>query len=332
MDFDRYVLLDSPSSDDVSDALAQLRGILKSEMRRRGAFNLAPSKWGYTGKFWRQNEAINDLLKDCFADIFSGKRLARLREYVNCQSTTISPVIRWQVRNILNDKEKRSDPVGYALFKNLQVAVDEAIASNELRIVDKTKPITNQTIFRAFPFPQQLTLAPRKVIVGVIAGWGDSKSLGLDMASLRSNRGLAAAREVVKRIRTEIAEPFRFGELVDSFRQLLPRTEQDSKVDHISKESLQGKSASKQTEETDNLDTKSVQMENDILNLTCHAKVKSRLMDVWRVMVDVFRKNGSWPNKTEIAEIMNIAKQRVAEDFERLGPLILKNFDQKPDN
>src|SRR5438876_5335957 len=138
--FAEYVLKDSPTRDDVVAALDALGRFLRQVMRRRGVWELPPSAWDYAGRSWQEEETFNDLLFDCFAYVFDGekgKRLARLRRYAR-QQPSIDGAVRTAVWNFLNEQEKRKDPAGHAVFKNIQAAVAEALEVSRVQVASGT--------------------------------------------------------------------------------------------------------------------------------------------------------------------------------------------------
>jgi len=144
--FARYVLNEAPTPNDVAAVLDALAPLLRRQMRHRGVWDLPPTAWGYAGRSWRDEETFNDLLSHCFAFVFTGRRLDRLREYASAQPS-IDAAVGVSVRNFLNDKEREKDPAGHALFKNVQAAVSAGLAEGWLIVVGGAQDtITNQTV------------------------------------------------------------------------------------------------------------------------------------------------------------------------------------------
>ena len=235
--FKDYVLKDSPTKGDVDAVLDHLGKFLRREMHPRGVWDRGPSNWGYAGHSWREKDTFNDLLCDCFAFVFDGdkgKRLARLRQYARHQSS-IAGVVRTAVRNFLNEQEREKDPVGHAVFKNIQAAVAEALKVRQMRVVNG-KPgnvtVTDRTVV-ASASGGGCTKASPKDPRAVINGWADGASLCGRMAK-RSHEGLQAAAQVLSRLSEARPDSWQVGDLVDAVKQALHRREDGAFLELVS--------------------------------------------------------------------------------------------------
>src|SRR5271166_991640 len=224
--FKNYVLKNAPTSDDVAAVLDPLGKLLREEMRRRGVWRQGSSNWVYGGRPWREEETFNDLLSDCFADVFDGekgKQLARLRQYAQHQPS-IAMVIRRAVRNFLNEQEQKKDPAGHAVFKNIQAAVAEALRVGQMRVVNgKPSNVTNGTVVVSAS-GGGCTRATPTDLRAAINGWADSASLCGGMAT-QNRQGLEAAAQVLSRLSQAGLYSWRVGDLVNALKQALPQRE-----------------------------------------------------------------------------------------------------------
>ena len=199
--FSAYVLIDSPTADDVEAILPRLAGFLRDGMRHRRVSSVEPRDWGYAGRSWNEKATFNDLLNDCFAYVFwgnEGRRLFMLRQYAR-QQDSIDPVVRLAIKNFLNEKETEKNPIGHVVFKNIQAAVSGAIDEGEIKVSGGPRTrLRSDTLVEpeGGKKASRLSLADLRVELG---GWPDGNSLCVCM-SKRSPKGVRAAAETVSRL------------------------------------------------------------------------------------------------------------------------------------
>ena len=259
-----------------------------------------------------------------------GKRLTRLRQYAQHQPSIAGPV-RTAVRNFLNEQEKEKDPVGHAVFKNIQAAVVEALGVGKMRVVDgKPGDVTNGTVV-ASASGKGCTKAPSMDLRVAINGWADVASLCGEMAK-RSGRGLRAAAEVLSRLSKARLNSWRVGDLVDALKQALPQREEGTFPELVSTVPGREPPPTRPVEDEDVVGLKSDRTRATIEGLRCQRKVKDRLVRLWDFMIDWYRKNGSFPEQAEAAKTLGLPRQRVSEDYARLRPLLVEIWELSPDD
>ena len=329
--FKNYVLKNAPTSDDVAAVLDPLGKLLRQEMRRRGVRRQRPSNWGYAGRSWREKETFNDLLFHCFAFVFDGekgKRLTRLRQYARHQRS-IAGTVRTAVRNFLNEQERQKDPVGHAVFKNIQAAVAEALRAGQMRVVDgKPGDVTNGTVV-ASASGGRCTKAPPTDLREAINGWRDVASLCGEMAK-RSGRGLRAAAVVLSRLSGARLNSWQVGDLVDAVKQALPRREDGAFPEVASTVPGRESPPTRPVEDEEVVGLKSERTRAAIEGLPCRRKVKDRLLRLWTLMTNWYRECGSFPEQADVAEALDLPRQRVSEDYVRLQPLLVEIWELDP--
>lgn len=333
--FKDYVLKDSPTADDVVAVLDPLGRLLRQEMCRRGICRQRPSNWGYAGHSWREVETFNDLLSDCFASVFDGeegKRLARLRQRAQHQPS-IGGTVRTAVRNFLNEQERKKDPVGHAVFKNIQAAVAEALRGGQMRVVNG-KPgnatVTNRTVVVSAS-GGGCTKAHPTDLRAAINGWADGASLCGGMAK-RSHRGLQAAAQVLSRLSEARLDSWRVGDLVDALKQALPRREDGAFLELVSTVPGREPPPTRPVEDEDVVELKSGRTQAAIEGLSCQRKVKDRLLRLWAFMINWYREDGSFPKQAVVVEALGLTRQRVSESYALLRPLLAEIWELSPDD
>jgi hypothetical protein len=331
--FDDYILKDSPTADDVAAVLDPLRRLLRQEMRRLGVWCQGPSNWDYAGRSWRDEETFNNLLSDCFASVFDGekgKRLTRLRQYAQHQPS-VAGAVRTAVRNFLNELGKKKDPVGHAVFKNIQSAVAEALGVGQMRVVDGKAgdvTVTNETVV-ASASGEGRTKARPTDLRAAINGWTDVASLCGQMAK-RSGRGLRAAVDVLSRLSEAHLDSWRVGDLVDAVKQALPRREDGAFPEVASTVPGCEPPPTRPVEDEDIVGIKSERTRAAIEGLICQRKVKDRLLHLWASMINWYREYGSFPKQAEVAAMMDLPRQGVSADYARLRPLLVEVWELDP--
>jgi hypothetical protein len=311
----------------VADAL---RGVLRGQMRRRGVWQLRPAEWGYAGRSWREEETLNDLLHDCFAYVFTGRRKDRLRDYAR-EQPSIDAAVRRAVRNFLNAKEESKDRPGHAVFKNVQAAVAEALDGGRLvALGGAADGITGQTVVGLAPGRQTRRAGPDEVR-GSVEGWPDRDALCRSIAR-RGPEGIRAAAQVLHRLAAECPGAWQVGEVVDALKRILPPRGAASLEDRASEVPSADLSPARPVEDEDTVRVRSERTRTAIAALKCQGKVKARLVSLWEWMLGRFRQDGSFPRQAEAVKDFGQERQRVSDDYARLRPLLVEIWGLNADN
>lgn len=108
---------------------------LRRALKKRGIYRTSPRLLGYKGQSWKDPNALEDLVADCheFAllDRFSG--LVALLEKGG--SGNIEGAVQCNIQWFVSERQKQSDPDGYALFQNLQAALLRGVQEGLLMLV-----------------------------------------------------------------------------------------------------------------------------------------------------------------------------------------------------
>lgn len=127
-DFVRNFETDSDIHDHVNAAILKA---LKHVLHHRGLFYSSPSLLGYAGSSWADEEVMSDLVFDCLQRSLV-TRLRGLRGLLQ-KSGAIDGVVVLNIKNFVWEKQKKHDPVGYAVFQNLKAAAAHLVDADELR-------------------------------------------------------------------------------------------------------------------------------------------------------------------------------------------------------
>jgi hypothetical protein len=132
-------------SRELEEAWAALRRLLVSELRRRSLWSLPPAYLGIYGcASWNEPEAVEELLAECFVFIFV-ERFRSLKAQLRSKSDIEGLVLR-NVRNFLQETQRRHDPVGFRVFTVLRSAVRNLLAAGELRVIAGNPGVQRDTV------------------------------------------------------------------------------------------------------------------------------------------------------------------------------------------
>lgn len=113
--------------------LPRIEKLLKQRMRRRNLLSAPPAYLGYDLPSWEATDAFEDIAEDCY--LFAvAKRIEGLQKQLRVQ-LNIDGLITRNVDNFLMERQRRRDPIGYAVFGNVEAAAAELAASGQL-VVD----------------------------------------------------------------------------------------------------------------------------------------------------------------------------------------------------
>lgn len=235
--FTRYVISLSPAGEPDVESFHRLwqslRGVLRSEVKRRGLWESSPSYLGVYG--WRRwhspppgldlarasravmsGDALDELVADCYVYIFI-RRLRSLRTHLR-RKPNIDGLVFRAMRNFLHDTQKRRDPLGFRVFTILKSALRQAVRREELRVIDGGPKISTGAIFgfRATAEPSRAAAADLEEIV---RRWNDELLPELVTATGK------ARQAVVERLQGRVAElpaagieAFGFKDLIDPLK------------------------------------------------------------------------------------------------------------------
>ncbi len=108
----------SPSLSDLF--LSTLKSLVRSELRRRNLWNAPPSFLGYDAPNWISEIAFDDLTHDCYLHAILKRKDSLAAQ--SQQKESIDGYIRLNIRNFFTERQRKYDPVGYAVYQNLKEA------------------------------------------------------------------------------------------------------------------------------------------------------------------------------------------------------------------
>jgi hypothetical protein len=195
-----------------------LRRLVVSELKRRSLWFLPPAFLGIYGcASWTDPEAIEELVADCFVFTFA-ERFRSLKAQL-CSKPDIDGLVLRNVRNFLQETQRRHDPVGFRVFTVLRGAVRNALSAGELRVIAGSPGVQRDTVlaFRAAPAEEAARLDELRPHV---LAWNDD--LLPDLITARGwdvRQVTARLQRRLHRLEAAGIHVFRFHDLVDALRQ-----------------------------------------------------------------------------------------------------------------
>jgi hypothetical protein len=130
--FTEHVRTFGRDCDPAGCVLPKLEALLRRRMRRRNLLSAPPAYLGYDIPSWNADGAFDDIAVDCYVFAVAA-RIEGLRNQLRVHAT-IDGLITRNVDNFLLERQSRRDPIGYAVFGNLEAAVADLAASGQAAV------------------------------------------------------------------------------------------------------------------------------------------------------------------------------------------------------
>jgi hypothetical protein len=295
----------------VPAALAALGRLLRSCMIARGVWHLPPRRWDYAGDSWRDPEAFDDLLCDCYAFVFAERRdsLAAFAARHDAAG-----VVARSVANFLNDHERRRDSAGHALFTSLRSAAEDAVSAGTLHPRPPDARAGNATVLAREP---GLPAAQPADVAAAAAGH--------DPAPLarRSDQARRAAARLLAALADALGA-FRLGDLSDALRRRLPVPEPLGEAETPAR-------PEPPTGSPEDLDALDRRVRAAVIACGRQPRVVQRLLALWEFILRCLRETGEVPDQAACRAALRLPRSTVSDDwrfFAGLGGL----FGDFPDD
>src|SRR4051794_4426157 len=115
--FTEHVREFGPQADPSGRVLPELERLLRRRLRRRNLLAATPTYLGYNHPSWEVEGAFEDLVHDCYLFAFA-QRIVGLRNQLARRDSIDGLIVR-NVDQFLLERQRRHDPVGYAVFGNV---------------------------------------------------------------------------------------------------------------------------------------------------------------------------------------------------------------------
>ncbi|WP_162136302.1 hypothetical protein, partial [Zavarzinella formosa] len=202
-----------PDSDPHNAVLPALERILRNRMRQKNLLIAPPGVLGYSGvSKWSAIGAFEDIVADCYMFAILD-RIQGLQNQLRIKPN-IDGLISRNVGNFLLERQKKHNPVGYAVYGNAKAAILEASAKGAL-VIDNSEngKISNESVVR---FSQSSPGAPpvSPEVVQNAARTSAVLTEGVRHLSSTSEEGRSCVLRFVEQLRENGVAAVRCGDLI----------------------------------------------------------------------------------------------------------------------
>ncbi len=339
--FTEHVRTFGPNSDPTSQVLPALKKLLRYHMKRKNLLNSPPRFLGYlpeTAEAW-SDDNFEDIVADCY--IFAiVKRIESLRHQLQIKSN-IDGLISRNVDNFLLERQQKYDPIGYAVYRNVRDASQNAEANGELRIENPNNgKFSNRSILRLGGSSSN-TPAKRDQIrtqLNMVTGWSDN----VESLTKAIQRGRQWVRDFLQQCLKAGISVLRCGDLIEVLAQRV-RSDWSTRHASHSSESVASELANPENdsiqpdqriEDSDHREWLKRVIPKRIANLDVQARVRDRLMAVFKALVERIDRGEDCPKLTELSDQMKIPRSTLWGDLQTLRKIIAEinpsNSDSQP--
>ncbi len=225
-----------PSPEVFGHVLEALRGVLITELKRRGLWHLPPSYVGIYGcPSWqgrdsggfaagialRPQPALNELIAECYTFVFI-ERMESLRAQLR-RKANIDGLVFLSVRNFMFERQRRHDPLGYRVFTALRSALRASVEDGDLHVLAGNPGIANDTVIAANsgadPSEAGREGAREAKLAARVESWCDDLLPELVTTRGRGHRVIQERlRGHLRRLASQDVGPFAFRSLADPFK------------------------------------------------------------------------------------------------------------------
>jgi hypothetical protein len=186
MTFSEYLPRISPDAYPEEELLDALGKALRSHLKRMDLWDHSPEYLGYFDfRTWPEafagGDATADPTLDCYLDAIV-RRYSSLMDHLMTRKANVDGLVHLNIRRFILERQKSHDPVGYAVFKNLEAALQDLIAAGTVQDVQSgserpgklrnrsllafggevpAQPASRETIEAALDDPAWVTTLPR---------------------------------------------------------------------------------------------------------------------------------------------------------------------------
>lgn len=198
----------------------ELRRAVSREIRRRGLWDQPPRFLGFPGSERWDDDALDEATAEAYAYNFID-RLRSLRKQLRHKPSIDGLVIR-NLRNLLYDRQKGHDPLGFRVYEIVRSAVRRKVQRGELEVRYGGPRVRNRTTLAWVDRPPDAVPLESQTVdlTGRVGLWNDELLPALLTA--RGGRRERTVDRLAERIdelaREEGVDSFSFGTLVSAMK------------------------------------------------------------------------------------------------------------------
>jgi hypothetical protein len=344
----------SGSSDPAGKILPALKRLLRRHMRRRNLMAASPAALGYRDvRHWSAPGAFEDIVTDCYLFAIL-KRLTALQDQLKVKPN-VDGLISRNVANFLRARQRRHDPIGYAVFGNVKRAALEAAAGAAALDNFGRKNLHCESVIRLQGGDRTLPAADIDLVDAAIkesTGWDNAlpyltevtdngRKWVLDFLGQLKSSGVAAVRcgdlvnALARRVRAEW-----MGRHGDSAADLGREEPDDLDAALTSCPSPEGSgecSLVRMVWPDEGLDARERWerlkrlIPERIARFECQKRVRERLVTVFEALVQAVEEGGREPpTQAELVQRTGMARATLSDAFRLLQKIILEFDPENP--
>jgi hypothetical protein len=318
-------LVEQGRPDYLDRVLRELGKILYRNMRRRGLWSCKPSLLGdYGGAFWQvRSPEFDGLVKNCYSFAIT-ERLHGLYAQLK-QRPSIDSYVVGNVDKFLIDKQRTGNPVGYAVFKNIEGGIRKALDAGRLEARGlKRASIRGDTLLVFVPAPHRPEIAPRDRLLVTLQDW-PRWHVGLPDLGAFTEDGVRFCYDVVLHLGSEGTAAFFCKDLVDIGKQQYDLRLRRHLTAAAEDRSDRVRHSLDAVASNDRLDHLFGKLREKVEGLGKHDKVRRRLKKI----VDELAED--LPSQADLARRLAVPASTLNDDYKILRELLLEVLDENSD-
>ncbi len=321
--------------------LADFANALCNRMRWRGISNGLPKWIGYPFASWEEQGAFDALLVDS-VDYAIVKKISglfsALKKYDN-----IDFMVYNNIKFFLHERQRHCDPIGYAVGKNAQEAVQQALEKGVFaaKKLNNQGKVNNTTILRIYANCSAQQPCNKESLKHALRHSKAWPKVQLKLVEMRKEVQAELCQVVCQLAEKGGITSFKFGDLAKIMKDEVRSAWQSSHVvlegDDWEIEVSDDEEFNQLIQQLDNrvkiikFDTTDEQWESwkalikqiksDIDKLNCSDKVRQRIHDAFQAIVEFIEVDEEVPPQAQLAKRLKISKSTFGRDMEMLRQL-----------
>ncbi len=339
--FTEHVRDFGPNCDPAGCVLPKLEQLLRRRMRQRNLLTAPPNFLGYSGiTAWDAPGAFEDVVVDCYIFAFLD-RLQGLRNQLRIRPN-IDGLISRNAKHFLLERQKRYDPVGYAVFGNVEGAASDMVAAGELAAEGTGEGrLQNSSVLRLDQLAAAGELATTDRLRGLLAEAPDWAEV-LQYLTSTTEEGQVWVAEFLRQLRAAGVVAVRVGDVVAAIAE---QVREDWAARHAVPASQLGQEGEEDFGVVVRLvwpDTRAADQDQwemlkrvvpeQIGRLERQQRVRDRLAKVFQELVRLVEAGGpSPPSQADLVRELGVPRETVSTDFSLLREVISGILPENPD-
>jgi hypothetical protein len=322
--FTEHVRHFGAGSDPAVRVLPELERLLRQRMRRRNLLSAPPSYLGYDPGSWNAPGAFEDIVADCY--VFAVlDRLRGLRNQLRVRGNIDGLIVR-NVDNFLLERQRHHDPVGYAVFGNVEAAACRAETAGEVTVEGRDRGrLHNPSVLRldrANPGAEPAEPRALQEALEQAPGWDQA----VPSLAATTEEGQEWVGRFIRQLRDAGVPAVRCGDLVTvlaartrkswASRHAVPRAELAYEGDDTLRELVRMVRPDQSLEDRDRWERLKAKMARRIDGLDRQQRVRERLTQVFAGLVQLIEEGDSGPpRQAELIDRLGVARATLSDDF-----------------